>query len=168
MGSLPVVVRWTLRQPAHLKAYSRFADGAGVKTVTHASGTPRWIRALDGRCPTWDSNVAVSRVGQLRRWRVSVVEEWEPLVSACQRARVYHEAVTVAAKEIELEAIGRLADAGVGVREIARMTQIPKSTVSRLMQDLPAAHRQLSRDRAGKPAALMESAREAILSGERS
>lgn len=97
-----------------------------------------------------------------------MVEEWGPLVSACQRARVYHEAVIVAAKEIELEAIGRLADAGVGVREIARMTQIPKSTVSRLMQDLPAAHRQLSRDRAGKPAALMESAREAILSGERS
>ena len=97
-----------------------------------------------------------------------MVEEWGPLVSACQRARVYHEAVTVAAKEIELKAIGRFADAGVGVREIARMTQIPKSTVSRLMQDLPAAHRQLSRDRAGKPAALMESAREAILSGERS
>lgn len=77
-----------------------------------------------------------------------MAEPWKQAVSACRQARIYHHAFTIAAKEVELEAIAQLKDSGFGVREIARLTRIPRSTVSRLSRDLAAAGRQVAIERA--------------------
>lgn len=94
-------------------------------------------------------------------------EPWEAAVDTCRRARLYHAAFTVVGKEVELEAITQLTKAGLGVREIARLTKIPRSTVSRLCRDLPAAKRQMAIERAEISPELLAAARATIQEPER-
>lgn len=83
-------------------------------------------------------------------------------MNACRQARLHHEAFTVAAKEVELEAIAQLMELGFGVREISRLTNVPRSTTSRLMRDLEAARQQVATERAELDPALLEHARTTI------
>lgn len=94
-------------------------------------------------------------------------EPWEAAVGTCRRARLYHAAFTVVGKEVEIEAITQLMKAGFGVREIARLTKIPRSTVSRLCRDLPAAKRQMAIERAEISPELLAVARATVQEPER-
>ncbi|MBD8021191.1 helix-turn-helix domain-containing protein [Brevibacterium gallinarum] len=95
-----------------------------------------------------------------------MTESWEAPVAACRRARLYHAAFTVVGKEVELEAITQLKKAGMGVREIARLTKIPRSTVSRLCRDLPGAKRQMAMERAEISPELLAAVRAAVNGSE--
>ena len=122
-------------------------------------------REVDLACPMWDISLGCPAKDTGRRdceGLNDVAESWEAVVSACRRARAYHAAFTLVGKELELQAIEELRDAGFGIREIARMTMVPRSTVSRLCQDLPASRRQLAEEQAGFPADLLEEARAVI------
>lgn len=91
-----------------------------------------------------------------------MTESWDEIVSTCREARLYHHAFTIAGKEVELDAIAQLRDSGVGVREIARLTRVPRSTVSRLCRDLAAARRQMEIERAEVDSEILEFARQTI------
>lgn len=91
-----------------------------------------------------------------------MTESWDEVASTCRQARLYHHAFTIAGKEVELDAMAQLMDSGVGVREIARLTRVPRSTVSRLCQDLAAAVQQVEIERAEVDSELLEFARRTI------
>lgn len=93
-------------------------------------------------------------------------EPWGEAVRRCRQAREYHHAFTVAGKEVELDAIRQLMDLGFGVREIARLTHIPRSTVSRLCRDLSEANRQVAAERAESDSKILEFARSTIRRSE--
>lgn len=63
--------------------------------------------------------------------------------------------------------MAQLMDSGVGVREIARLTRVPRSTVSRLCRDLAAAVRQVEMERAEVDSEILEFARRTIRAPER-
>lgn len=94
------------------------------------------------------------------------MRSWEEAVEVCRSARQMHQVWTVLGKEAELEAIGCLQSAGFGVREIARMTGVPKSTVARLLKNLDAARRELVIDRSAMDQAALEAARGQIQPGK--
>lgn len=94
------------------------------------------------------------------------IKSWEEAVQRCRLARLYHQAFTVVGKEVELDAIAQLMDADFGVREIARMTHIPRSTVSRLCRDLDAARRNVAVARSEIPVEFLEQARALLFNSQ--
>lgn len=131
----------------------------------HESFTPFRTNPLLPWCLAWDSWTVPRGTPRVLRDECgdqALKESWEDAVNACRQARLHHEAFTVAAKEVELEAIAQLMELGFGVREISRLTKVPRSTTSRLMRDLEAARQQVAIERVEVDPSLLAHARNTI------